>query len=164
MHRKLFNMGGGGQLCQLQYLWRDIAKMYIHACMRTHINIHMKTHVHAPKCSYSHACMHACTHICMHACTCRYIKTFIYIHYYMKIKASALYDIEFRKSDASPGRTEVKQGKFVKYIFLAKGYFRETNTVNSEIFTRFLYSRNFAYAKFLEYKTIAKCPNYSVVY
>ena len=99
MRRKLFNIGGGGggerQRCHLQYLWRDIAKMYIHACMRTHINVHMKTHVHAPKCSYSHACMHACTQICMHACTCRYTKTFLYLHSYMKIKASALYDIEF---------------------------------------------------------------------
>ena len=119
MRRKLFNMGGGGsQRCQLQYLWRDIAKMYIHACMRTHINVHMKTHVHAPKCSYSHACMQ---------CTCRYIKTFIHLHSYMKIKASALYDIEFGESDVSPGRTEVKQGKFVEYIFPTKGYFRETN-------------------------------------
>ena len=130
MHRKLVNIwggGGGSQRCQLQYLWRDIAKMYIHACMRTHINVHMKTHVHAPKCSYSHACMHACTHICMHACTFRYIKTIIYLHSYIKIKASALYDIEFRESDAAPGRTEVKQGKFVKYIFPAKGYFRETD-------------------------------------
>ena len=45
----------------------------------------------------------------------------------MKTKASALYDIEFRESDVSPGRTEVKQGKFVEYIFSAKGYFRETN-------------------------------------
>ena len=27
----------------------------------------------------------------------------------------------------SPGRTEVKQGKIVEYIFPAKGYFRETN-------------------------------------
>ena len=45
----------------------------------------------------------------------------------MKIKASALYDIEFRESYVSPGRTEVKQGKFVEYIFQAKGYFRETN-------------------------------------
>ena len=26
-----------------------------------------------------------------------------------------------------PGRTEVKQGKFVEYIFPAKGNFRETN-------------------------------------
>ena len=102
MRRKLFNIGGGGggggggsQRCQLQYLWRDIAKMYIQACMRTHINVHMKTHVHAPKFSYFHACMHACTHICMHVCTCRYIKTFIYLHSYMKIKGSALYDIEF---------------------------------------------------------------------
>ena len=105
--------------------------MYIHACMRTHINVHMKTHVHAPKCPYvyacMHACMHVCTHICIHACTCRYIKTFIYLHSYMEIKASALYDIEFRESDVSPGRTEVKQGKFVEYIFPTKGYFRETN-------------------------------------
>ena len=91
MRRKPFNIWGvGGQRCQLQYLWRDIAKMYIHACMRKHINVHMKTHVHAPKCSYSHAYMHACTHICMHACTCRYIKTIIYLHSHMKIKASAL--------------------------------------------------------------------------
>ena len=44
----------------------------------------------------------------------------------MKIKASTRYDIEFRESDVSPGRTEVKQGKFVKYIFSVKGYFRET--------------------------------------
>ena len=69
--------------------------MYIQECMRTHINVHMKTHVHAPKFSYSHAC----THICMYACTCRYIKTFLYLHSYMKIKASALYDIEFRESN-----------------------------------------------------------------
>ena len=27
----------------------------------------------------------------------------------------------------SPGRTEVKQEKFVEYIFPAKGYFRGTN-------------------------------------
>ena len=45
----------------------------------------------------------------------------------MIIKAIALYDIEFRESDVSPVKTEVKQGKFVKYIFPAKGYFRETN-------------------------------------
>ena len=30
-------------------------------------------------------------------------------------------------------------------------------TVNSEIFARVLFSRNFAYAKFHEYKTLAKC-------
>ena len=34
--------------------------------------------------------------------------------------------LEFRKSDVSPGKTEVKQGKFVKFICPAKGYFRET--------------------------------------
>ena len=45
----------------------------------------------------------------------------------MKIKASALYYIEFREWDVSPGRKEVKQGKFVEYIFLAKGYLRETD-------------------------------------
>ena len=45
----------------------------------------------------------------------------------MKIKASSLYDIEFRESDVSPGRKEVKQGKFVEYIFPTKGYFRKTN-------------------------------------
>ena len=27
----------------------------------------------------------------------------------------------------SPGRTEVKQEKFVEYLFPVKGYFRETN-------------------------------------
>ena len=85
--------------------------------------MYMLLTVHTPM----HACMHACTHICMHACTCRYIKTIIYLHSYMKIKASTLYDIEFRELDVSPGRTEVKQGKFVLYIFPAKGYFRETN-------------------------------------
>ena len=124
MRRKLFNIGGGSQQCQLQYLWRDIAKMYIHACMRLNINVHMKTHVHAPKCSFSHACMHKHMYACMHMLI---HQTFIYLHSYMKIKASALYDIEFRESDVSPGRKEVKQGKFVEHIFLAKGYFRETN-------------------------------------
>ena len=77
-------------------------------CKNVHTRMHAHTHhctyentctVHAPKCSYSLACMHACTHICMHACTCRYIKTFIYLHSYMKIEASALYDIEFLESD-----------------------------------------------------------------
>ena len=98
--------------------------MYIHACMRTHINVHMKTHVQYML-QNVHTPMHACTHICMHACTCRYIKLFIYLNFYMKIEASALYDIEFRESDVSPGRTEVKQEKFVEYIFPAKGYLRE---------------------------------------
>ena len=99
-------------------------------------NVHTRMHAHTRQCTYENKnayslmfilpCMHACSHICMHACTCRYIKTIIYLHSYMKIKASALYDKEFRESDVSPGRTEVKQGKFVDYIFLAKGYFRET--------------------------------------
>ena len=44
-----------------------------------------------------------------------------------KIKASALCEIEFRESDVSRGKTEVKQGKFVEFISPAKGYFRETN-------------------------------------
>ena len=103
--------------------------MYIQACMRTDINVHMKTHVHAPKFSYSHACMHACMHTHMYVCMLMqiYQNIYIYLHSYMKIKAIALYDIEFRESDVSPGRTEVKQRKFVKYIFSVKGYFRETN-------------------------------------
>ena len=100
-------------------------------------NVQSCMHAHTHQCAYENVCtcsimfilpcMHAHTYVCMHACTCRYIKTFIYLHSYMKIKASTLYDIEFRESDVSPGRTEVKQGKFVKYIFPAKGYFRETN-------------------------------------
>ena len=39
-----------------------------------------------------------------------------------------------------------------------------SNTVNSEIFARTLFSRNFAYAKFRENKTLAKWRNHSVVY
>ena len=38
------------------------------------------------------------------------------------------------------------------------------NTVNSDIFARVLFSRNFAYAKFRENKILAKCRNHSVVY
>ena len=37
------------------------------------------------------------------------------------------------------------------------------NTVNSEIFARTLFSRNFAYAKFRENKTLDKLQNHSVV-
>ena len=115
--RKLFKIrgrGGAKPAMTTSILVKGISKMYIHACMHTHMDVHMKTHVHAPKCSYTHACMHACTHI----------------HSYMKIikiKASALYEIEFRESDVLPGKTEVKQGKFVEYLSPAKGYFRETN-------------------------------------
>ena len=50
MRRKLFNIGGGGgggsQRCQLQYLWRDIAKMYIQASM----------HAHTHQCTYENTC------------------------------------------------------------------------------------------------------------
>ena len=31
----------------------------------------------------------------------------------------------------SPGKTEVNQGKFVEFILLAKGYFRETHTLQN---------------------------------
>ena len=34
--------------------------------------------------------------------------------------------LEFRELDVSPGKAEVKQGKFVEFISPAKGYFRET--------------------------------------
>ena len=38
------------------------------------------------------------------------------------------------------------------------------STVNSNIFARTLFSRNFAYAKFRENKTLAKWQKHSVVY
>ena len=34
--------------------------------------------------------------------------------------------LEFRESNVSPGKTDVKQGKFVEFISPAKGYLRET--------------------------------------
>ena len=37
-----------------------------------------------------------------------------------------LSSLEFRKSDLSPGKTEVKQGKFVEFVSPAKGHFRDT--------------------------------------
>ena len=37
-----------------------------------------------------------------------------------------LFKPEFWESDVLPGKTEVKQGKFVKFISRAKFYFRET--------------------------------------
>ena len=43
------------------------------------------------------------------------------------------------------------------------GVSKAFNTVNSEIFARVLFTRNFAYAKFRENKILAKCPNPSVV-
>ena len=41
-------------------------------------------------------------------------------------------------------------------VVLCKRYNGLLNTVNSEIFARTLFSRNFAYAKFRENKTLAK--------
>ena len=38
------------------------------------------------------------------------------------------------------------------------------DTVDSDIFARVLFSRNFAYAKFPENKILAKWRNHSVVY
>ena len=40
--------------------------------------------------------------------------------------SSVRYILEFRESDVSPGQTEVKQGKFVEFIFRVNGYLRET--------------------------------------
>ena len=40
----------------------------------------------------------------------------------------------------------------------------QRNTVNSEFFATTLFSRNFAYAKFRENKTLEKWQNHSVVY
>ena len=37
--------------------------------------------------------------------------------------SSRFYKLEFRESDVSPGKTVVKQGKFVEFISPVKGYF-----------------------------------------
>ena len=47
------------------------------------------------------------------------------------------------------------------YVFILSP---EPPTVNSEIFARILFSRNFANAKFREIETLAKWQNQSVVY
>ena len=52
----------------------------------------------------------------------------VYTAWNNKIRKKTL---EFRESDVSPGQTEVNQGKFVEFIFRAKGYFRET--INDKI-------------------------------
>ena len=43
-----------------------------------------------------------------------------------KLEFRDTYKLEFREPDVSPGKTEVKQGKFVEFIFPVKDYFRET--------------------------------------
>ena len=45
-----------------------------------------------------------------------------------------------------------------------KGRVLHCTTVNSEIFARALFSRNFAYGRFRENKTLVKWQNHSVVY
>ena len=52
------------------------------------------------------------------------LKTIFYLNY-LSDKAESLQRLEFRESDVSPGKIEVKQGK-VQFIPLAKCYFRET--------------------------------------
>ena len=47
-------------------------------------------------------------------------------YFYGLDKSDVKYKLEFRESDVSPGKTEVEQGKFVKLISQAKGYFKET--------------------------------------
>ena len=37
-----------------------------------------------------------------------------------------IFKLEFRESDVLPGKIEVKQGKFVEFISLLKGYLSET--------------------------------------
>ena len=51
----------------------------------------------------------------------------------MKIKASALYDIEFRESDVSPGRTEVKQGKGSLTVWALYAYFSDSQNAVFEL-------------------------------
>ena len=50
-----------------------------------------------------------------------------------------------------------------KILFIQQVY-NIGDTVNSEIFARTLFSRNFAYAKFRENKTLERWQNHSVVY
>ena len=77
------------------------------------MNEHRKAHVHAPKYSYTHAYVHIHMFACMHMQIHQNISIFTFLQENHSIKASALYEIEFRESDVSPGRTEVKEGKFV---------------------------------------------------
>ena len=57
------------------------------------------------------------------------------------------------------------EAKFVEGIIkMLIGKYENIATVNSEIFARTLFSRNFAYAKFREYKTLGKWQNRFVIY
>ena len=49
-------------------------------------------------------------------------------------------------------------------LFIISAYSSTLHTVNLEFFARTLFSRNWAYAKFRENKTLAKRQNHSVVY
>ena len=51
-------------------------------------------------------------------------------------------ELKFRESDVSPGKTEVKQGKFVDFIFSAKGYFILNYLRNLTLFTCFILVNN----------------------
>ena len=122
MRRKLFNIGrggggGGASDANLNTCGGILQKCtYKHACAHTSMYIwkhmYMLLNVHTP--------MHACTDIYMHACTCRYIITIIYLHSYMKIKASALYDIKFWEQKSN-------KENLSNIFSRAKGYLRETN-------------------------------------
>ena len=50
-------------------------------------------------------------------------------------------ELEFRELDVSPGKTEVKQGKFVESISPAKGYFsaliKSQNTIPISLTPKF---------------------------
>ena len=90
MRRKLFNIfffflggGGGGEASDANFntCGGILQKMYIHACMRTHINVHMKTqdtllNVHTPM----HACMHTHMYACMHMQIHQNIYIFTFLH------------------------------------------------------------------------------------
>ena len=52
----------------------------------------------------------------------------------------------------------------VASIYISSYFDFNLHTVNSEIFARVLFSRNFAYEKFRENNTLAKWRNHSVVY
>ena len=68
---------------------------------------------------------------------------------------SAYTSLDCRKGYSIASQTNCSHRPFIGAVHV---------TVNSEIFARILFSRNFAYVKFRENKTLVKWRNHSVVY
>ena len=101
---------------------------------------------------------------------------FLYLHTALKMVCFRHYNnlsLFWGKSE-NPNQLRNQLIMHVRNIFIIATSFRNTlralvfplihDTVNSETFARDLISRNFAYAKFRENKTLAKWRNHSVVY